>query len=288
MYISFGKGSDYILTAVQIKRPRRDASTAADAGGESSVDERAPPSLSLLLIPSTAAGVSITDLPLTGWSSTSTCRITFRDVVVPASALVVDGSLSPEVALQLRSLMQSNVNQERFVTGVMAAAAARVCWEDALRFARGKSTGKGARLIDSPAIRESIVLMAARSIAVESMVVQAALMLTHTDQEDARIAGKTDALEPTSSCSPSSDARTHRASAASALRMVALLKMESSLALEDACSAAGKILGAAALVRGGTGSGARIERIRRDAPVNAAAGGGEHTLLEFVAKQAKL
>lgn len=276
MYISFGKGSDYILTAVQIKQ-QRDSSATTAATDAAECARPSPPSLSLLLIPSAAPGVSITDLPLTGWASTSTSRISFTDVVVPASALLVDGSHSLSVALKLRSLMQANVNQERFITSIMAAAAARVCWEDALRFARGRATGPNARLSDSPAIRESIVAMAARSVAVESMAIQTALLLTRTDQ---------DALAPQTNDDAESSRRKQRAS--SALRMVALLKLESSRVLESACSGAGKILGAAALVQGGSGSGARLERIRRDAPVNAAAGGGEHTLMEFVAKQAKL
>ena len=130
--------------------------------------------------------------------------------------------------------------------------------------------------IQNAAIREQIVDMAAKVVAAETFLEHTAMMLSTADANAAASAS--------AGASTASSSQQHRAQ----VHLVALLKYSSSRTLEAVVSAASSILGAAALVRGGRGPGARIERIRRDAHVNAAAGGGSHTLLEFVAKQAKL
>jgi len=284
MYISFGLRADYILTAVQLLR-------AQGTGADEDEDAASPPALSLLLIPRHSAGVHVENLPLSGWRSTSTTRIRFERVHVPASALVVDGSRAQgaEVPSRLARLLRANVTRERFITGVLAAASARVCLDDALSFARGKvlsvdpRSGRRRLLIHSDAVREQLVSLAARVAQAEALVEKVAVQLSAPNMRESFVrAGDEGAAESAQAAA----ARRQRA------LQCALLKHACSEVLSVAVLSASSVLGAAALATASEGysggPGARVERIRRDAPVNAAAGGGEHTLLAFVAKQAKL
>jgi acyl-CoA dehydrogenase len=288
LYISFGVRSDYILTAVQILPP------TPPPPGASTAEEPEPivPSMSLLLIPRATAGVFVDNMPLSGWRSTSTTRIRFERVRIDvADSLVVDGSAASgfEVPRQLARLMRANVSRERFVTAVLAAASARVCLDDAVSFARGKvlsvdpRSGRRKLLIHSDAVREQLVVLAARVAQAEALVEKVALQLSAPHMRE-------EFSSSTSAATAAAAAESDQAASARRQRALqcALLKHACSEVLNLAVSTASSVLGAAALPEGGTGPGARVERIRRDAPVNAAAGGGEHTLLAFVAKQAKL
>ena len=141
IYISFALRADFILTAVQLL-PSASATATTDSTAAASYASSSspPPALSLLLIPRSATGVRVEAMQMSGWRSTSTARITFSSVRVPASALLVDGSgeRGSGVPRQLGLLMRANVTRERFITGVMAAACARVCLDDAIEFARNK------------------------------------------------------------------------------------------------------------------------------------------------------
>ena len=268
MYISYGARADYILTAC----------TIVDPNGSGTVGEKdvaSPAAMSLIVVPATSPGVTITPMRLHGWHAHSTTRMSFKDVRVPGKMLLVDGQQSSTELLSLLfNLLQSNTTGERFFTSVMAYRSARICLEDTLAFARGKKIGfKGdQRLIASSAVRYAIVQMVVEVQSMRGMVEQLAV---HTAREDA-----TSRDSDPSSASPPKRSR-------ALAQQTALVKYACVQGLKKCTEKAITILGASS-VAVGSGPGARIERIERDAKVNATAGSSENTLLDFVAKQAKL
>jgi alkylation response protein AidB-like acyl-CoA dehydrogenase len=265
MYISYGARADYILTACTIVDPT--------SGGR---EKDAPPAaMSLLVVPAKSAGVTIKPMRLHGWRAHSTTRMYFKDVRVAGNMLLVDGRHSSAEFLSLLfNLLQSNTTGERFFTSVMAYRSARICLEDTLAFARGKKIGmKGdQRLIASSAVRYAVVQMAVEVQSMRGMVEQLAV-------QTAREAATSQETGHPSTSPP----KRSRALA----QQTALVKYACIQGLKHCAEKAITILGASS-VAVGSGPGARIERIERDAKVNATAGSSENTLLEFVAKQAKL
>lgn len=263
MYISYGARADYVLTACTI--------VEATAG----VD--APPApMSLLLIPAKSLGVTITPMRLHGWRAHSTTRMRFQEVAVPANLLLVDGrQSSAQLMALLFSLLQSNTTGERFFTAIMAQRSARICLDDSIAFARAKTIGARGekRLIDSSAVRHTLVQMA---VAVQANRLMLEELARQTASEQAAAASESDS-------SPTLPFKQSKALA----QQTALVKYACVVGLKQCAQSAVTILGASS-VAVGSGPGARVERIERDAKVNATAGSSENTLLEFVAKQAKL
>lgn len=257
MFISFGARSDYIVTACQI----------ADSN-----ESTGPAGLSLLLVPSQSAGVTITPMRLHGWHSTSTTRIRFDKVRVPAHLLLVDGGASSTPVLGLLfHLLQSNVNQERFVTAIMANRSARVCIDAAIEFARSKRIPNERRLIDSQAVRQDIVHMAMMVQQNTRLLESLAVHMAAADHAAATTSHGKSAARWSNPLS----------------QQTALVKYACTHSLTHCAQVAGRIVGMSALACGG-GLGGRIERIKRDAAVSANTGGNENVLAEFVAKRAKL
>lgn len=264
MYISFAARSDYIACVCNVKRPSAD-------GGEST------PNLSLVLIPSRLPGVTITPMYMQGWLSTSTCRVTFKSVRVPGRLLLADGSKSAsssgDLSRLLLSLLHANVTQERFFNALMSHRSARVCLEDAITFARAKRIDRGQRLIDSSATRYELVRMATRIQQNQGLLES---LTRHMSREEAA----------NEAASPSAPLQAPIRSPP-LVQQIALAKYACTRALTDCAQSAAVICSAAAVARG-TGPGARIERLMRDAALATTAGGGENTMIEFVAKKAKL
>jgi acyl-CoA dehydrogenase len=275
-FVSFGARSDYIVTACTIVQP-----TATD--GKDATSSAAAPAaaaaLSLILVPSNIPGVTITPMPLHGWHSTSTTRISFLGVRVPGRLVLVDGSTSSDALRRLLfGLLQSNVTQERYVTSIMAHRSARICLEDALDFARQKRIGRDQRMIDSSVVRQQLVHM---SMMIQQNQHLLESLTAHMAQEDTTN-GSASSTAAVDHATPPSPRRSK-----SVAQQTALVKYACTHALTHCAHTASVICGSSAVARG-VGPGGRIERLVRDGAVNATAGGNENILLEFVAKQAKL
>ena len=131
-FITSGMRADYITTAVRTGGP--------GMGG-----------VSLLLIPGDTAGLSRTELRKMGWWCSDTATLHFEDCRVPAKYL-----LGPENA-GFMGIMQ-NFNSERLFIAVMAWTFATLCLEEALSWAKERTTF-GKPLIRHQVIRHKLIDM---------------------------------------------------------------------------------------------------------------------------------
>jgi len=131
-FITSGMRADYLTTAVR-------------TGGEGMGG------VSLLLIPGDSPGLSKTELKKMGWWCSDTATLHFDDCRVPARYL-----LGPENA-GCMGIMQ-NFNNERLFIAVMAWAFAKLCFDEALAWAKDRTTF-GKPLIRHQVIRHKLVDM---------------------------------------------------------------------------------------------------------------------------------
>jgi acyl-CoA dehydrogenase len=139
-----------------------------------------------------------------------------------------------------------NFNGERLGMAASGVALARVCLEDAVRWAQDRKTF-GKRLADHQVIRHKVAEMLRQVNAAQAY-------LEHTTWRAEQ--GE----------SPVAD--------------VALLKVQSTLTLEYCAREAAQILGGASYLRG-----SRVERIYREVRVNAIGGGSEEILRDLAARE---
>jgi len=108
--------------------------------------------LSLILVDAKTPGIKVRQLHTQGDAGHHTSYITFEDVVVPRENLIGEEGKGFKYVLE-------NFNHERFIIAVGANRGARVCLEEAMRYARGRKTF-GKRLMDHPVIRHKLAEMA--------------------------------------------------------------------------------------------------------------------------------
>jgi len=220
MFITGGMRADFITTAVR-------------TGGDGSRG------ISLLLIEGDREGISRTSLKKQGWLCSDTAALSFDNVKVPKENLI------GEEGHGFAGIMY-NFNSERIGMVTNCVAHARVCFEDALSWARLRETF-GRRLADHQVIRHKFSEMA-RHIAVTQ---------AYLDQCAARVqAGE----------SPVAD--------------LSLLKVQATRTLEFCAREASQIIGGASYMRG-----ERVERIYREVRVNAIGGGSEEIMLDLASRQ---
>jgi acyl-CoA dehydrogenase len=220
MFITGGMRADYLTTAVR-------------TGGEGLGG------ISLLLIETDRPGVSRTSLKKQGWWSSDTAAIYFDGVRVPAENLIGaenGGFLG----------IMHNFNGERLGMAAGACASARVCLEEAARWAQQRETF-GKRLADHQVIRHKIAEMVRQINATCAYLEICAWRVMN---------GETPAAD------------------------LALLKVQASLTLEFCAREAMQILGGQGYMRG-----SRVERIYREVRVNAIGGGSEEILRDLAARQ---
>ncbi len=220
MFITGGMRADYYTVAVR-------------TGGEGAGG------VSLLLIERDRPGFTRTALKKQGWLSSDTAALYFDDVRVPAENLI--GAENQGFAGIMR-----NFNRERIGMSANANAAARVCFEDALAWARERRTF-GKRLADHQVIRHKFAEMARQIAATQAWLEQCAVRI---------MAGET----------PVAD--------------LSLLKVQATLTMEFCAREAMQILGGSGYMRGG-----RVERIYREVRVNAIGGGSEEIMRDLAARQ---
>jgi len=215
---------------------------AARTGGEG------VPGVSCFLVESNMPGVTTRRMKTQGWWISNTAYITLEDVKVPVSHLIGKEN-------QGFQAIMNNFNHERFVFAAMSSRYARVCLEDAIKYARERNTF-GKRLIDHQVIRHKIAEMARQCDATHALLEQVAYQMTQ-GLGDEKLGGA-----------------------------IALLKVQSTKVFEFCAREASQVLGGNSCLRGGKGE--RVERLYREVRTNAIAGGSEEVLLDLAMRRAKL
>ena len=219
-FITSGIRADYVTTAVRTGGP--------GAGG-----------VSLLVIPTGLDGFSRTQLEKMGWWASDTATLYFDDCRVPARYLLGEENAG------FRLIME-NFNYERLFMTAGMTMGARVCFEEALAWARERRTF-GARMADHQVIRHKLVDMDRRINATRAWLEQLAWRVNR---------GETPAAE------------------------LAECKVQASLTMEFCAREAAQILGGASYLRGNP-----VERIYREVRVNAIGGGSEEVMRDLAARQ---
>jgi acyl-CoA dehydrogenase len=220
MFITGGMRADYFTTAVR--------TGGHGMGG-----------ISLLLIESDRKGVARTNLKKQGWWASDTAAIYFDDVRVPKANLI-GGENQGFMGIML------NFNGERLGMAASANAAARVCIEEAVKWAQQRHTF-GKRLADHQVIRHKI-----------------AEMVRHVNATQAYLEICTWRVQ--NGETPAAD--------------LALLKVQATQTMEFCAREAMQILGGAGYMRGN-----KVERIYREVRVNAIGGGSEEIMRDLAARQ---
>jgi len=220
MFITGGMRADYFTTAVR-------------TGGEGLGG------VSLLLIEADRAGVSRTKLKKQGWWASDTAAVYFDTVRVPAGNLI-GGENQGFLGIM------HNFNGERLGMASGATASARVCLEEAVKWAQERQTF-GKRLADHQVIRHKIAEMVRQINASTAYLEMCAWRVMNGEV-------------------PAAD--------------LALLKVQATLTLEFCAREAMQILGGNGYMRG-----SRVERIYREVRVNAIGGGSEEILRDLAARQ---
>jgi acyl-CoA dehydrogenase len=220
MFITGGMRADYFTTAVRTGGP--------GMGG-----------ISLLLIESDRKGVARTNLKKQGWWASDTAALYFDDVRVPKENLI-GGENQGFIGIML------NFNGERLGMAASANAAARVCIEEAVKWAQQRHTF-GKRLADHQVIRHKI-----------------AEMVRHVNATQAYLEICTWRVQ--NGETPAAD--------------LALLKVQATQTMEFCAREAMQILGGAGYMRGN-----KVERIYREVRVNAIGGGSEEIMRDLAARQ---
>jgi len=204
--------------------------------------------ISLLLMEAPAPGFTITRMKTQGWWTSSTAYLEFDDVKVPCENLIGEENKGFSYIMQ-------NFNHERFVLAAQANRFARVCLEEAIRYARQRKTF-GKRLADHQAIRHKVAEMASRVEATHALLEQIAFQMKHNVPDNV-VAGT-----------------------------IALTKVQATKNMEYCAREASQIFGGSAYIRGG--KGAVVERLYREVRVMAIGGGSEEIMLDLAMKQARL
>ena len=220
MFITAGVRADYYTVAVR-------------TGGEGSGG------ISLLLLERDMKGFTRTPLKKQGWWASDTAALYFDEVKVPLENLI--GAENQGFIGIMR-----NFNGERIGMAAGANAYARVCFEDALAWARERKTF-GKRLADHQVIRHKFAEMARKISATQAWLEQCVVRVK---------AGET----------PVAD--------------LSLLKVQATLTMEYCAREAMQIMGGAGYMRG-----CRVERIYREVRVNAISGGSEEIMRDLAARQ---
>lgn len=219
-FITSGLRADFITTAVR-------------TGGAG------PSGVSLLAVPTTVPGFSVTPLEKMGWWSSDTANLYFDDCRVPAEYLA-------GVENAGFTIIMENFNYERLFMIAAMVGASRVCFDEALAWAKERTTF-GARLADHQVIRHKLVEMDRTINATRAWMEQLAWRVAQGDRPVAQLA----------EC-----------------------KVQASLTMEMCAREAAQVLGGASYLRGNA-----VERIYREVRVNAIGGGSEEIMRDLAARQ---
>ncbi len=219
-FITSALRADYVTTAVRTGGPGADG-------------------VSLLVVPTTSPGFSAMPLKKMGWWASDTATLFFDDCRVAARYLLGEENRGFR-------LIMLNFNFERLFMIAGMVGASRVCFEEALAWAKERQTF-GKRLADHQVIRHKLVEMDRLINSTHAWCEQLAWRLSQ---------GEAPAGE------------------------LAEAKVHASLTMEFCAREAAQILGGASFLRGNP-----VERIYREVRVNAIGGGSEEILRDLAARQ---
>ena len=225
VFITSGMRCDWITLAV-----RTDAQSKGASG------------ISMIVVPCDAPGVSRTRLEKMGWLCSDTAHLRFDSVRVP-----VRYRLGAEGA-GFRMIM-GNFNGERLAMSAMALGFAEACHDEALAWARQRSTF-GAALIERQVIRHKLMDMQMRIRSTEAWL----------DALGARVDAGDDGADWVAN--------------------VCLLKNHATQTMQFCADAAVQILGGMGYMRGTVS-----ERVYREVKVMMIGGGAEEIMKELAARQ---
>ena len=198
--------------------------------------------ISLLAVPGDAPGLERTRLEKMGWWCSDTAHLRFDGCRVPADHLIGDENAG------FRMIMR-NFNDERLMMAAIAAAFARVCHDEALEWARERSTF-GARLVEHQVIRHKLMDMRMRLASTDAWIEQVVARAEGGDTSPKWVAD------------------------------VCLLKNHATQTMQACADQAVQILGGMGYVRG-----TKSERIYREVKVMMIGGGAEEIMKELAARQ---
>jgi len=225
VFITSGMRCDWITLAV-----RTDAQSKGASG------------ISMIVVPCDAPGISRTRLEKMGWLCSDTAHLRFDSVRVP-----VRYRLGAEGA-GFRMIM-GNFNGERLAMSAMALGFAEACHDEALAWARQRSTF-GAALIERQVIRHKLMDMQMRIRSTEAWL----------DALGARVDAGDDGADWVAN--------------------VCLLKNHATQTMQFCADAAVQILGGMGYMRGTVS-----ERVYREVKVMMIGGGAEEIMKELAARQ---
>jgi len=219
-FITSGMRADFFTTAVR---------TGAEG----------PAGLSLLLIEGDRPGVDRTKLDKMGWLASDTATLYFDDVRVPAENLITEEGAG-------FSAIVNNFNAERLDLAVQSTAFSRVCFDEAVAWARERETF-GKRLADHQVIRHKLAEMDRMINASKAWLELLSWRLNQGDNPVAEIAEA---------------------------------KVNATLCFEACAREAAQILGGASYLQGDT-----VERLYREVRVQAIGGGSEEIMRDLASRQ---
>jgi acyl-CoA dehydrogenase len=219
-FITSGMRADYFTVAVR---------TGAEG----------PSGLSLLVIEGDRPGLDRTKLDKMGWLASDTATLYFDDVRVPVTNLL------GEEGAGFKAIV-NNFNAERIDMASQSVAFARVCFDEAVAWARERHTF-GKRLADHQVIRHKLVEMDRHINAVQAWVELLSWRLNQGDDPVAEIAEA---------------------------------KVAATTTFELCAREAAQILGGASYLRGSV-----VERLYREVRVQAIGGGSEEIMRDLASRQ---
>ena len=222
-FITSGMRADFLTTAVR-------------TGGEGAAG------ISLLLIEGDRPGLERTKLDKMGWLASDTATLYFDDVRVPVSNLITEENAG-------FAAIVNNFNAERLDLAVQSTAFARVCFEEAVAWARERETF-GKKLVQHQVIRHKLVEM---DRLVNASQAWNELLSWRLNQGDDPVAE------------------------------IAEAKVAATTTFEFCAREAAQILGGASYLRGDT-----VERLYREVRVQAIGGGSEEIMRDLASRQLAL
>merc|ERR1719445_81418 len=231
-FITAGMKAEYFTTAVR----------CVDAQGNTSKR------ISLMVIERGMKGVYTSRMKTQGWLTSTTAYVIFKNVRVPKSHII------GKEGMGFKPLMH-NFNHERFIFAAMANRYARVCLEEAIKYAKERKTF-GKPLIKHQVIRHKIGNMIKRVESTQAFIEQVCYQM--------KLQG----------CGSVLGGR------------MALLKVAATECMEYCAREATQIFGGRGYIRGSRAS--KVERLYREVRAMAIAGGSEEILIDLAVRQAKL
>ncbi|HEX4949365.1 MAG TPA: acyl-CoA dehydrogenase family protein [Blastocatellia bacterium] len=228
-FITSGMRADYFTVAVR-----------------TNLDDKGAGGVSLLLVERNTPGFTRTPLKKMGWWCSDTAHLHFDHCRVPVSNLIGEENQG------FRAIML-NFNSERLGLAAHAYGLAKVCYEDALAWARERKTF-GAPLVERQVIRHKLVDMAMKIEATRAALEDLTYRVEHDIGTPQMLVAQT-----------------------------SMLKNFATQTLQFCADQAVQILGGMGYIRE-----SRVERIYREVKVIMIGGGAEEIMKDLAAKQMKL